>query len=245
MILIGTSGWSYPHWRDLFYPRELKPSEYLLHYCRHFSTVEVNSTFYHLPQPKTVANWLDKPPAGFTFSLKASRYITHQLKLRDCRQPVSAFLERISPLQDKTAAILWQVPPSLHRDDSLLHDFLRALPPAFKHVLEVRHQSWLDQEVFHICQEAAVCFCSISLPGFPPVAVSTAPFGYVRMHGPSTLYSSDYSEQELQEWAGRILELASKADPVLVYFNNDIGGFAVRNALRLREILSQRGLNVK
>lgn len=241
MVLIGTSGWSYPHWRDVFYPSEVKSRDWLAYYCEHLSTVEVNSTFYHLPQVKTVQNWAEKTPSHFSFAIKGSRYITHRLKLRDCQEPVENFLRRIAPLRQKTAAILWQIPPSLLRDDSLIEGFFSLLPSDFRHVLEVRHQSWLDDQVFNLCRKTGVCFCSISLPEFPPVAVAATDFAYLRMHGSTALYSSDYSEQELQEWAERIRQLAKKSDRIFVYFNNDVGGYAIRNAIRLRQILREGG----
>lgn len=234
---VGTSGWSYPHWRGPFYPPGLPQKAWLGFYAQHLSTVELNSPFYRLPMEKAFATWRDSTPEGFLFSVKVSRFITHLKKLRDCQEALETFIARARLLEGKLGPLLYQLPPSLHRNDPLLEEFLALLSPDLTHVFEFRHSSWFCEEVFALLKKFGVSFCIMDLRGLPCPVVATGPAVYVRFHGPSGRYTGCYSEEDLAEWAEKIREVSALAQAVYAYFNNDIDGFAVGNATRLRELL--------
>ncbi len=235
--LIGTSGWHYDHWRGRFYPERLPKGDWLEFYARHFTTVELNNSFYRLPSEGALANWRDLAPAGFTFAVKVSRFITHIKRLKNCGEAVANFITRARILGDKLGPLLYQLPPNLHRNDSLLDSFLSGLPEGMEHVVEFRHQSWLEDEVLAILRKHKVGLCVFDMPSLPCPLLATADFAYIRFHGSSSLYSSCYSDEELACWARRLAGLAPHLRAVYVYFNNDAEGFAVRNALTLRGYL--------
>jgi uncharacterized protein YecE (DUF72 family) len=195
-IFVGTSGWSYGHWREVFYPRALPAREYLRFYASHFATVEINSSFYHLPTAGTVTRWLQETPDHFCFALKASRYLTHRLRLRDADQSLQAFLQVAGLFGPKLGPLLFQLPPSLHRDDALLADFLAHLPRDRRVAFEFRHRSWYDDAVLALLSAAGVALCVHDFRGCetPPALCSrlTASFAYVRFHGPQSPYTGSY-----------------------------------------------------
>ncbi len=237
---IGTSGWHYDHWQHLFYPDKLARAKWLGFYARNFNTVELNSSFYRLPSEQAFANWHNSTPSGFTFAVKASRFITHIKRLNDSKEPLDTFVERAKILGEKLGPILYQLPPSMHRDDARLESFLSLLPQGIKHVFEFRHKSWLDDEVFEIMRRYNVGLCVFDMPRFSCPLVATADFVYLRFHGSTRLYSSSYSDDELAEWARGITGLPSAVKSVYAYFNNDVGACAVRNAITLRDYLGKR-----
>jgi uncharacterized protein YecE (DUF72 family) len=239
---IGTSGWHYDHWRQLFYPDKLPKAKWLEFYSRHFNTVELNNTFYRLPSEAAFANWYSSSPANFAFALKVSRFITHIKRLKDIKEPVNNFLERAKILQKKLGPLLFQLPPSMHRDDGRLESFLSVLPPGIKPVLEFRHQSWLDEGVFEILRRHNVGLCIFDMPDITCPLVATADFAYIRFHGSTSLYSSSYSDKELEEWAERLGGLAPQVKAVYIYFNNDAEAFAVKNAMTIGGYL-ERGID--
>jgi uncharacterized protein YecE (DUF72 family) len=235
---IGTSGWVYPHWRDVFYPPKLAQSKWLEFYTRHFPTVELNSSFYHLPTEKAFSNWRDTSPQGFVYAVKVSRFITHIKRLKDVEEPVATFLDRARHLEEKLGPLLYQLPPNMHRNDERLDHFLSLLPKGLRHVVEFRHESWLDEGVFDILRKHNVGFCVFDMPDLPCPLLATADFAYIRFHGSTGLYWSCYSDEELEHWAQKIPALAKDLDAVYIYFNNDAQGFAIRNAQTLREKLA-------
>jgi uncharacterized protein YecE (DUF72 family) len=237
---IGTSGWVYPHWRGAFYPHDLPQTKWLGFYAQHFDTVELNNTFYHLPKEKTFDNWHTKAPESFRYAVKASRFITHIKKLNDVGEPLQSFLDRACRLKEKLGPILYQLPPSMHRNDERLEGFLSLLPQGINHTIEFRHESWLDDKVFDILRRYKTGLCVFDMPGFQCPLIATASFAYIRFHGSSGLYSSCYSDDEMESWAGRIIDVAKKLDVVYIYFNNDAEGFAIRNAQTLRDKLANR-----
>jgi uncharacterized protein YecE (DUF72 family) len=239
---IGTSGWHYDHWRQLFYPDKLPKAKWLEFYSRHFSTVELNNSFYRLPSEEAFANWRDSSPANFAFAVKVSRFITHIKRLKSVEEPVNTFLERAKILEQKLGPLLYQLPPSMHRDDERLESFLSILPHGLKHTLEFRHQSWLDEEVFEILRRHNVGLCVFDMPDLTCPLVATADFAYIRFHGSTGLYSSCYSDEELANWAGRLSGLLPEVEEVYIYFNNDAEAFAVRNAMTLGDYL-ERGID--
>ncbi len=230
---VGTSGWHYEHWRGRFYPADLPKSKWLEFYARSFSTVELNNSFYHLPSEKAFANWRDSSPEGFVYAVKVSRFITHIKKLKDVEEALEKFLERARLLGEKLGPLLYQLPPGLHRNDSLLEDFLKLLPRGLSHVFEFRHESWLDKGVFDLLRRYNAGFCIYDMPDLTSPLEATADFVYVRFHGSTWLYGGSYSDEELSGWAKNISELARGRKAVYVYFNNDAEAFAVQNALML------------
>jgi len=232
---VGTSGWHYDHWRDEFYPRGLAKSGWLEFYSGHFTTVELNNSFYQLPSEKAFINWRNSSPPGFVFSVKVNRFITHIKRLQDTAEPVARFMARARLLDEKLGPLLYQLPRNMKRDYQVLEDFLKALPGDAHHVFEFRHNSWFDDGVFSLLRRYNAGFCIYDMPGFSTPVVATSDFGYIRFHGSQRLYGGCYSDDELEEWASRITGLGVGA--VYAYFNNDAEGFAISNALKFRHLL--------
>ena len=234
-IRVGTSGWTYPHWRNIFYPLACQKSRWLEYYAEHFDTVELNATFYRLPKTKTVEGWKRRTPDFFLWAVKASKYITHTKRLTEPTEPLERFYATALALEEKLGPILFQLPPSLPFDEERFTDFCRCLRPSHRHALEVRHPSWISDRLFAILEEHNMAFCISDTAGrYPCHEAVTADFLYVRLHGSKKLYASDYSEEELQAWAQKIRQWGKDT---YLYFDNDFGGYAVRNAKRLKEIL--------
>jgi uncharacterized protein YecE (DUF72 family) len=238
-IRIGCSGWNYASWKQDFY-EGLPARSWLEHYARHFDTVEVNNTFYRLPNRDAVANWERTVPAGFLFAVKASRYLTHIKRLLDVGVGLERFFERIEPLlrSPKLGPILWQLPPNFQRDDERLAHALQRLPRDQRHCFEFRHPSWFADDVYALLREHRVALVIGDRPEVKAFQahVFTAPFTYVRFHYGSRGRRGNYSEAELREWADRFAAWGSEVE-IFAYFNNDWEVFAVRNALRLIELL--------
>jgi uncharacterized protein YecE (DUF72 family) len=227
-VRVGCSGWNYASWKEPFY--EGRPARaWLEHYARHFDTVEVNTTFYRLPSRGAVEGWERTAPTGFCFAVKVSRYLTHVKRLRELGAGLARFRERIEPLH-KLGPFLWQLPPNFPRDDERLAEALAALPAGERHAFEFRHPSWFVDDVYARLREHGA---ALVLTG--EREVFTAPWTYVRFHHGTRGRRGNYSESELREWSERIR--AWDAD-VYAYFNNDWEAFAVRNALRLKELLA-------
>jgi len=237
---IGTSGWHYPHWQGSFYPRDLAPAAWLGYYAQHFATVEINSSFYRLPSSATARVWKNATPAGFTFAIKASRYITHMKKLRAPRTSLRAFLAVTQALGNKCGPLLFQLPPRWRCNPERLAAFLQALPGNRECAFELRDLSWHNPEVYALLRRHNAAFCIYELGGFESPQVITADFAYIRLHGPAAYaYGGCYSESALEKWAERIRSW-KKLRRVYVYFDNDEAGYAAHNALRLRALLEGR-----
>ena len=234
---VGCSGWHYEHWRGLFYPAELPKPEWLSFYARQFTTVELNNSFYKLPSEKAFTTWREPTPGNFIFAVKVSRFITHIKRLRNLGSAVENFLSRAGFLEEKLGPLLYQLPPSMKRNDELLQNFLSLLPPKYQHVVEFRHKSWIDDAVFDILRGHNVGLCVFDMPGFSCPLVATSDFAYVRFHGNKGLYSSCYSDEELSQWAQKIAQLGQNIKASYIYFNNDAEAFAVKNAITLRNFL--------
>ena len=237
---IGTSGWHYDDWRGQFYPEKLPKAQWLEFYARHFPTLELNNTFYRLPKEAVFNKWYDSSPDGFIFSVKVSRFITHIKRLQDCDEALNNFMPRVALLKEKLGPLLYQLPPGLHRDDAMLTSFLAILPRELKHAIEFRHQSWLTEDVFDILRQYHVGFCVFDMPSLTSPLAATADFAYIRFHGSDSLYSGCYTDEELAGWAGRIAQLAQNLESVYIYFNNDIAGYALQNAVTIRDYLEKR-----
>lgn len=236
LIHIGTSGWSYEHWENVLYPVGLPAGRRLAYYQGNFDTVELNASFYRWPRPATFAGWRERLPAGFLMSVKAPRGLTHAKKLYG----PEVWAERIGAgwheLGERRAVLLVQLAPSQARDDLRLDYFLGSLPPWIRVSVEFRHESWNAEAVFAILARHGAAYCVMSGAGLPCLLRATAPFVYLRLHGPDhdVLYGGSYSDADLRWWAERIREWQAEGREVFAYFNNDGDGNAVRNAWTLR-----------
>jgi len=233
-IRIGTSGWSYKHWQDVFYPQDVPASRYLEHYATVFNTVELNASFYRTPQAKTVQNWHTRTPEGFLFAIKGSRFISHKLRLRDCAEPLARQAQAIEPFKEKKGPILWQLAPSSQADLRLLRDFITLRPPQERWAFEFRHATWFTEPVYELLSEHNCALVWADTPKYPLETVATADFLYARLHGHEALYASDYSHEQLSGWKAQLEEKAEGWRDIYVYFDNDVHGHAPANAQRLK-----------
>jgi len=243
-VYVGTSGWYYDHWQGVLYPAGLPKARRFGVYARRYNAVEINATYYRLPSAKTVQGWLRKAPPGFAYVAKASKEITHRRRLRGAAEPLSLFLDRVSGLEEKLAAILFQLPPSLHKDTALLEEFLGLLGPGRCCAFEFRHPSWECDETFEVLDEAGAAHVVVSRRNYPFIEVHTGPVAYYRLHGPEKLCASPYDDAWLGQLAARLCELARAGVRSFTFFNNDVGGHAVRNADTLNRHLCARGICV-
>ena len=243
-VHIGCSGWNYDDWRGRLYPEGLGKLRWLARYAEEFDTVEVNSTFYRLASSAAVARWVEQTPPRFLFAAKASRYLTHVRRLRDIERGIARYYERIQPLLDspKLGPIVWQLPANFARDDDVLAGALELLPPG-RHCFEFRHESWFNEDVYALLRRHATALVIADHPKWPFQARElTTDWTLVRLHHGRRGRRGNYSNAEIDEWAGRIAQWCHAAE-VFVYFNNDWEGFAVENAklLRRRLLLSPSG----
>ena len=237
-LFIGCSGFSYRHWRGQFYPEELPQKDWFTHYGTVFSTVELNVTFYRTPSPETFTKWYEQSGPDFTFALKGSRYITHLKRLLEVEEALDRFFAPAQRLQEKLRVVLWQFPPDFKCAPDRLADFLRLLGNyRVRNVLEFRNSSWLCDEVVALCKSRNISLCMADRPDFLDAPPLTADFVYLRRHGAEGNYQGEYSKSQLEHDAGRIRTYLSKDRDVYIYFNNDAGGAAPRNARDLAEML--------
>lgn len=236
-LCVGTSGWNYNHWRGVFYPDRLPQSKWLERYAGVFDTVEVNNSFYRLPERKTFESWRAQTPDGFTFAVKASRYLTHIKRIKEPEEPLQRLLDHSSGLGSKLGIVLYQFPPRWRVDLDRLRRFLEILPPIPRSAFEFRDDSWQCEAVWSMLVEFGVAYCVMDSPGLPLHLRTTCDYSYIRMHSGGEETEGDYTDEHLREWAGRIEEMLGRGD-VYVYFNNDFRGYAVENALRLREMVA-------
>jgi len=238
-IYVGTSGWTYDDWSGPFYPEDVKGARRLEFYAGQFDTVEVNATFYRLPTQNMIDAWNRRLGSSFHLVVKGSRLVTHRKKLDDCREPVEVFLDRALQLR-RLKVILWQLPPSLHKDCGRLDRFLTELPVEVRHAVEFRHASWWDDEVTALLKRHKAAFVAVSHPTLPDAIPPTTDFLYLRFHGlGKQLYRYDYRDEELGEWAARV-KPHLRARTLYAFFNNDYEANAPRNAARFRELLEEQ-----
>ena len=200
-VLIGTSGYSYKEWKGTFYPDDLPAARMLSFYAQHFRTVEINNTFYRMPEAKTLEKWESEVPDGFVFILKAPQRITHQKKLADVADDIRQFYEAATALRSKLGPVLFQLPPFARKDAVKLRDFVRRLPPESRAAFEFRHQSWFDEEIFSILRDrdAALCAADTDEVADPDsVLVPTSSWGYLRLR------RTEYGDGDLTAWARRV-----------------------------------------
>jgi uncharacterized protein YecE (DUF72 family) len=236
-INIGTSGWSYKDWIKLFYPASLKQTEWLRFYAQTFKTTEINTSFYHTPAVTTTAGWKSKVPADFVFCPKMSRYLTHMKKLNDAEPVMQRFFDAFLPMKRKIGPVLVQLPAVVAWDKDKAENFYRICKTHYgyyRFAMEVRHQSWLEPASIDQMKKYNIAFViSQSGTGFPYAELITAQHIYVRFHGPEALYASGYPDKQLKQFASLFRKWKKEGHSVWAYFNNDIGGHAIRDAKQL------------
>jgi uncharacterized protein YecE (DUF72 family) len=234
-IRIGTSGWHYGHWAGPFYPADLPKDKWLQYYAQYFDTVELNNTFYHLPKEQSLKRWRTITPKNFVYAVKASRYITHIKKLKGTSEELARFLDLAVLLGRKLGPILYQLPPSLHKDLARLESFVEILPKKKTAVFEFRNESWYCEDTYKLLDKFNVGFCIHDLSGLESPRVVTGDVIYVRFHGTTGRYSGCYSKAQLRDWARWLKDRAKDVRGIYVYFNNDACAYAVRNAKELKD----------
>jgi uncharacterized protein YecE (DUF72 family) len=236
-IWIGTSGWQYRDWRGTFYPQKLPQREWLIHYASGFDTVEVNNSFYRLPETTTFEHWRDVTPDGFLFAVKANRYLTHIRRLREPAEPLELFWSRARVLGPRLGPVLFQLPPRFPAEDDRLETFLRALPTGLQAAFEFRDPSWHTPAIFDLLSDAGAALVWADRPGRRIVPPLTAEWAYVRFHQ-GRRDTPGYPRAKLRRWADRLARLPVRE--LFVYFNNDEEAAAPRDAVTFRSLLEVR-----
>lgn len=238
---IGTSGWSYDHWEGVLYPKGLPTARRRQVYTEHFDTVELNASFYRWPREQTFETWNRELPPGFVMTVKAPRGLTHARRLNNPGPWIDRLVKSWHALRDRRGALLLQLHPAHERDDQRLDDFLSLLPDWMRVAVEFRHPSWHVDEVMAVLERHRAAYVVMSGPKLPCLLRATAPFVYVRFHGPDSdrMYAGSYSDDDMRWWADRIGEWRDQERDVFAYFNNDGHGHAVRNADTLRTMLGE------
>ena len=238
-IRIGTSGWSYNHWQGILYPPNTAVGKRLPYYLARYDTVELNASFYRWPKDSTFAMWREKTPPGFLMTVKASRGLTHARKLLQPEIWIERTERGVKHLGEKLGIVLAQLPPNLEYDHARLAYFLECWPAWMKLAVEFRHPSWHRQETYELLEAKGTAYCVMSGANLPCLLRVTAPFAYVRFHGPdpNQLYGGSYSDDSLRWWTDRIREWQAQGHDVYAYFNNDWAGHAIHNADTLKELL--------
>ncbi len=234
-VRIGTSGWSYRHWRERFYPPKMPVRDHFPFYAGHFDTVELNNSFYRQPPRERFAAWAAQAPDGFLFAVKGSRYLSHVRRLRVEQKSVDLVVKPARGLGDKLGPILFQFQANFSCDLDRLDGFLPMLPASARFALEFRHPSWLVPGVFERLRAHRIALCIPDHPKMPQVLEVTTDFTYVRLHLPPR--GLGYSRRGLEAWRDRIIAWRNQGLAVYLYFNNDMEGYAVRNARTLKELL--------
>jgi len=238
-IHVGCSGWVYKHWRGIFYPEGLPQKRWFERYTEEFDTVEINASFYRLPLASTFESWRDKAPPGFHYAVKVNRFITHMKKLLGCETEVDRFIALARPLRDKLGPLLYQLPPSLHKNVARLDAFLARLPKDIEQVVEFRHKSWYDEEVLGVLDRHGVGFVAHDLRGLETPRWASGRTAYVRFHGAAGKYWGRYSDEALLEWTDWLLGQRNSGRSCWCYFNNDIHGHAIEDARTLKSMVGQ------
>jgi uncharacterized protein YecE (DUF72 family) len=243
-VHVGTMGWSYGFWIGNFYPRGLRPSEFLAEYSKHFGTVEVNNTFYRVPSESTLLKWREQTPEGFLFSAKFPQVITHRKMLKDCESETQFFIERISVLQEKVGALLLQFPPAFGpKEATLLGDFLTKLPKKYRYAVEVRNKKLLGDKLFSLLKENGVALAINPL--MPETEQITTDFAYLRWEGDRRKVNGALGKLEvdrtddIKKWATRISKFLGETKEVFGYFSKYYSGHPPTDARQLVESLGQ------
>jgi uncharacterized protein YecE (DUF72 family) len=237
-LRIGTSGFHYKHWLGNFYPAKLPAARMLEYYIQHFDTVEINNSFYKLPRVEILEGWRKATPRDFLFSIKGSRFITHNKKLKEPHHALENLLPRAEALGRKLGPILFQLPPKWRVNVERFAEFLEALPKYHRYTFEFREPTWMHDEIYVLLRKHRAAHCIYELAGYVSPLEATTDFVYVRLHGPTTSkYAGSYGDRTLATWAKRIEGWMSEGRSVFVYFDNDQAGYAAKNALELKRML--------
>lgn len=239
---VGTSGWSYDHWDGVLYPPGTPDRARLDCYVQRYNTVELNSSYYHWPRDSTFRGWRQRLPEGFRMTVKAPRGLTHSTRLLKPERWIERLGPSLEALGEKLGIFLVQLPPSFDCDLPRLEYFLAQMPEWIPVAVELRHPTWQNEETFALLERHRAAYCVMSGAHLPCILRATAPFVYVRLHGPSHhhMYAGSYSDADLVWWADRMVEWEAQGRDVWAYFNNDGGGNAVRNADTLRAFVGHR-----
>jgi uncharacterized protein YecE (DUF72 family) len=238
-VHVGCSGWVYRHWRGIFYPEKLPQKRWFEFYASEFDTVEINASFYRLPLASTFEGWRSKAPDGFRYAVKVNRFITHMKKLLDCEAELDRFIDLARPLGEKLGPLLYQLPPSLHKNLERLDTFLARLPRDLEQVVEFRHKSWYDADVLALLDRHSIGFVAHDMKGLKSPRWASGRTAYVRFHGSGGRYSGRYSDETLLAWTDWIREQWRQGRSVWCYFNNDIHGHAIDDARTLKSMVGQ------
>jgi uncharacterized protein YecE (DUF72 family) len=230
---VGTSGYNYPEWKGTFYPEKMPAAKMLPFYAQAFTTVEINYTFYHLPNQKILAGWDRDTPADFRLTLKAPKRITHLARLRECGELLEYFTRTAATLGAKLGVLLFQLPPYLRKDLPLLEQFLAQLPPGCAAAFEFRHASWMDAEVFARLRARNVALCVADSEKFSTPVEITADYGYFRLR------DEGYTPEDLARWARVIRASTAACGDVYVYFKHEESGKGPQFARLLLDALQQ------
>jgi uncharacterized protein YecE (DUF72 family) len=234
-IRIGCSGWSYPHWKGVFYPGKLPARDHFAFYAQHFNTVELNNSFYRQPTQERFIAWGQRAPPGFLFAVMGSRYDTHIKRLVVESKSIDLVVDAARGLDNRLGPILFQLQANVHLDLLRLEHFVAMLPADVRFTLEFRHDSWLVPAVFDVLRARRIALCIPDHPKMPKSFEITSDFTYIRMHLPAR--GLGYGERALRQWAERVLEWRGRKLDVFVYFNNDIEGHAIKDAQTLISLL--------
>lgn len=233
---IGCSGYHYAEWKGLFYPEGIPKNKWFEFYCEHFNTIELNTTFYRFPRIDTLKAWYKRSPAGFTFSVKAPRLITHFKRLKEAQKYLLDFYTAASEgLLDKLGGVLFQFPPNFLFEQEYLDRIIQLLDPAFNNIVEFRHPSWWSDNVITVLRNHNITFAGMSHPALPGDVVQTTGTVYYRFHGIPHLYISKYEQPQLERVA-QAIQQCEGVNEAYVYFNNTAEGAAVINSKQFQEI---------
>lgn len=233
-IRIGCSGWQYDEWKEVFYPKTLAKKQWFEFYVQHFDTVELNYPFYRMPSEVTVERWYQQAPKDFRYSIKVNRAITHYKKFEKTERLLKDFYALTDLLKEKLGCILFQFPGNLHYKEETLKKIISQLDTTKRNVLEFRHASWWQAEVYETMQDAGITFCIVDALGIPNNFVKTSDLFYMRLHGETKWYVGNYSKHRLKQIAEWVRKNQFKE--CWIYFDNTANGDAPRNSLELLEI---------
>ena len=238
-VRIGCSGWAYKHWRGIFYPEGLPQRLWFDRYAADFDTVEINNSFYRLPPCSTFEKWRDQAPPGFCYTVKANRFLTQAKKLKECEEPLERMMAAVRCLGDRLGPVLYQLPPSMKINLERLGDFLEIVPKDVTSVFEFREKSWYVPETYELLDRHGASFCVHDMAGSISERVAVGRVAYVRFHGGEGKYWGRYSDERLLSWTDWIVAEARSGRAVWCYFNNDIHGHAIHDALTLKSMVAQ------
>lgn len=239
-VFIGTSGWTYNHWKGVFYPETLPQLEWFKFYSGRFRTVEINATFYRLMPENTFSGWAKKAPDNFCYAVKMWRMITHRKYLKDCESQVKDFINRCKLLGKFLGPILIQLPPNLKINLDLLEQFVLILPRPFDYTIEFRNKEWMCDDVYNLLKKNKISFCIYDHPNIPCPKIITSDPVYIRFHGRERRYAGKYTKDDIEKWGEFIKDCLRNNYRIYAYFNNDYRGYAVENAIELMEYLNKK-----